>query len=344
MKEHEIRPRELFDSFLEVARRDIDVYFAKSAEFVAVRCPACDSDQGRPSFVKHGMQYAECADCGSLFMSPRPTREMIDRYYRESESSRFWAQRFFPETAEPRRRFIFRPRAEVLNELLSRLDLPRPLIVADIGSGFGIFLEELRKLGAFEEVVGIEPSTDLACASRDRGFRIFEHPVESLNASDLQASVLTSFEVIEHLHSPFDFLHSARRLLAPGGILMFTTLTCSGWDIRLLWERSKSVSPPHHINLLSTEGLERLVGRSGLELVEIATPGKLDVDIVGNMLEEDPGTPLDRFSAYLLRHRGAEVRTDLQGLLQRHCLSSHVRVVARAPCAQTSHSQTRSRP
>jgi len=344
MREHEIRPRELFDSFLEAARRDIEVYFAASSQFVAVRCPACDSEDGNPSFVKNGMQYVECADCGSLFMSPRPTREMIDRYYRESESSRFWAQRFFPETAEPRRRLIFRPRAEVLTKLLLRLDLPRPRVAADIGSGFGIFLEELRSLGAFEEVVGIEPSTELACASRERGFRILEYPVESLGAGDLQASVLTSFEVIEYLYSPLDFLLSAGRLLSPGGIIMFTTLTCSGWDIRLLWERSKSVSPPHHINLLSTEGLERLIRRSGLELIEIVTPGKLDVDIVGNMLNEDPGTPLDRFSSYLLRHRGDEARADLQELLQRHRLSSHVRVVARAPCAQTSHSQTRSRP
>jgi 2-polyprenyl-3-methyl-5-hydroxy-6-metoxy-1,4-benzoquinol methylase len=344
MREHEIRPRELFDAFLEVAKRDIDVYFPFPSEFVEVRCPACDSDRGEPSFVKHGMQYAECPVCGSLFMSPRPTREMIDRYYRESESSRFWARRFFPETAEARRRLIFRPRAEVLAELLSRMDLPRPRIAADIGSGFGIFLEELRALDTFDEVVGIEPSTDLARASRHRGFRILEHPVESLAASDLQASVLTSFEVIEHLHSPLDFLRSAVRLLCPGGVVMFTTLTCSGWDIRLLWERSKSVSPPHHINLLSTEGLERLVARAGLELVDIATPGMLDVDIVGNMVDEDPGIPLDRFSSYLLRHRGDVARADLQALLQRHCLSSHVRVVARAPRVQTPHPQSRSHP
>lgn len=342
MKEHEIRPRELFDSFLEVARRDIGVYFADQSSFVDVRCPACDGGPGEPSFTKHGMHYRECGGCGSLFMSPRPTGEMIDRYYRESESSRFWARRFFPETADARRRLIFRPRAETIAGLLRRHELPRPMVVADIGSGYGIFLEELRSLGMFDDVVGIEPSTDLARASRERGFRVLESPVESLGSTDLQASMLTSFEVIEHLHSPLDFLLSAKRLLAPGGLLMFTTLTSSGWDIRILWERSKSVSPPHHINLLTTEGLCRLVTRAGLELVELATPGQLDVDIVGNMLEEDDVPQLDRFTSYMLRHRGAEARADLQSFLQRHQLSSHVRVVARAPYASTKVPEVRS--
>ena len=217
MKEHEIRPRELFDAFLDVARRDIDVYFSNHAEFVSVPCPACDSRCALPSFAKHGMQYCECKDCGSLFMSPRPTRPTIDRYYRESDSSRFWAERFFPETAEARRRLIFRPRAQMIASLLASLDVPVPRVAADIGSGIGIFLEELRALAAFDDVVGIEPSADLARASRDRGFRILERPVEALESTDLQASVLTSFEVIEHLYSPLDFLLAARRVLAPRG-------------------------------------------------------------------------------------------------------------------------------
>jgi 2-polyprenyl-3-methyl-5-hydroxy-6-metoxy-1,4-benzoquinol methylase len=264
-------------------------------------------------------------------MSPRPTRDAIDRYYRESDSSKFWAERFFPETAEARREQMFRPRAEMIAGLVGRIDVPVPRVVADVGAGYGIFLEELKRLAVFDDVVAIEPSTDLARSCAARGFRVIQCPVEDVAPQDLRAAVMTSFEVLEHLFAPVEFLKSIRRLLAPGGVLVFTTLTSSGWDIQTLWERSKSVSPPHHINLLSTEGLTRLVELAGLELIELATPGKLDVDIVHNMMNDDATLELPRFARYVLQRRGPETWEALQAFLQEHRLSSHVRVVARAP-------------
>jgi 2-polyprenyl-3-methyl-5-hydroxy-6-metoxy-1,4-benzoquinol methylase len=329
MKEHEIRPRELFDAYLAVARQDIGIYFGDPTMFVEVACPACDSKTSSPAFTKHGMRYSICEDCESLFMSPRPTREAIDRYYRESASSKFWAQRFFPETAEARRVQIFRPRAEMIADLVQSIGVPAPRVIADVGAGYGIFLEELKQRGVFDEVVAIEPGADLAAACRKRGFRVIEQPVEGIRPDELRASVMTSFEVLEHLFAPLEFLESIRRLMAPGGIVVFTTLTASGWDIRTLWERSKSVSPPHHINLLTTEGLARLVERAGLKLIELSTPGKLDVDIVVNMLNDDPEMELPRFVQYVIRRRGPETWAALQKFLQENRLSSHVRVVAR---------------
>ena len=79
MKEHDIRPRALFDAYLAVARQDIGIYFADHASFVDVACPACESTRTTASFTKHGMHYRVCDGCESLFMSPRPTREAIDR-------------------------------------------------------------------------------------------------------------------------------------------------------------------------------------------------------------------------------------------------------------------------
>jgi hypothetical protein len=38
---------------------------------------------------------------------------------------------------------------------------------------------------------------------------------------------------------------------------------------------------------LTTEGLDLMVKRAGFEVIEISTPGKLDVDIVKNMIEEN---------------------------------------------------------
>jgi 2-polyprenyl-3-methyl-5-hydroxy-6-metoxy-1,4-benzoquinol methylase len=329
MKEYDIRPQKLFNEFLEVARNDINKYFSNISEFVDVDCPGCSHNNSKVSFTKHEMHYRECINCGSLFMSPRPTSAMIDTYYKNSASSKFWAERFFPETMDARREMIFKPRAQIISNILKKIDAPKPWSIADIGSGYGIFLQELAKLNVFHKIIAIEPSKELAATCRSKGFDVLQNTVEELTNEDLEVGFLTSFEVIEHLFSPIDFLSAANRLLAPGGYIVFTTLTASGWDIQTLWEKSKSVSPPHHINLLTTEGLGLMVQSAGFEVVEISTPGKLDVDIVKNMIDENASITDNKFANYLIKKRDLKTQEAFQKFLQEHELSSHAQVIAR---------------
>lgn len=242
MKEYDIRPQKLFNEFLDIAKGDINKYFSNTSEFIEIVCPGCGSKESKVSFSKHEMHYRECVNCDSIFMSPRPTSAMIDSYYKNSASSKFWAERFFPETMEARRELIFKPRASIISNILRKMDAPKPLTIADIGSGYGIFLQELAKLNVFQKIIAIEPSKELADTCRSKGFNVLQNTLEELSSKDLDVSFLTSFEVIEHLFSPVEFLRAAKRILSPGGYIVFTTLTASGWDIQTLWEKSKSVS------------------------------------------------------------------------------------------------------
>ena len=330
MKESDIRPQELFRRYLELAEEDARTFFSDHARFVAVPCPACGEDDGRSAFEKHGFRYATCGGCGSLYLTPRPTADSLNKYYREGKAVQFWASDFFRVTAEARRERIFQPRAHFASDLAQRAGLAHGTFV-DVGSGYGIFLEEIRRTEVFRDVVGIEPAPDLAEICRQKGFRVIEDVAENVDGSRLQAAMATSFEVLEHLFDPLAFLQGLRGMLQPGGLLVATTLTCTGWDIQVLWQHSKSVYPPHHVNLMSVEGFRRLVARAELELVEIATPGQLDVDIVKNALDENPKLPLSRFETHLIRDADERTREAFQRFLQENLLSSHVRLVCRRP-------------
>ncbi len=331
MKEADIRPQELFNRYLELSRQDIDRFFADHSQFVPVACPACDSRQAAPGLEKFGFQYVTCQECGTLYLSPRPMPAMINAYYRESESVKFWETHFFKETAEARREKMFKPRAHLAAEWADRVGINTESTFVDVGSGYGIFLEEVARLGHFGTVMGIEPAPNLAEVCRSKGFPIIEKPIEDVQHEDVQAAFATAFEVIEHVYNPLEFLQSVRRTLQPGGIVLLTTLTVSGFDIQVLWEHSKSVSPPHHINFMSVAGMERLVERAGLEVVELSTPGKLDVDITRNIVNENPAIIVPRFVQQLLFTCPDETREAFQRFLQEHRLSSHIRVIAQTP-------------
>lgn len=328
MKESEIRPQKLFNQYLKLAREDIDRFFSDHSLFVEVACPGCGSEDCKPGLVKLKFQYLLCSKCGSLYLSPRPTAENYELYYHEAESVKFWSSHFFKETAEARRKKIFNPRARLVEEWVKKTETisKDTRLFADIGSGYAIFLQEVQRLGLFGKILGIEPEANLAQVGRGHGFTIIEKKLEAIDDGEINADFATAFEVLEHVFNPQDFLGAARRILRPGGILIFTTLTVSGFDIQILWEHSKSIYPPHHINLLSTQGMRDLVARSGLKLVDLCTPGELDVDIVRNIKNENPEIHLPRFIASII-NAPDDVRSNFQNFLKANELSSHIRVI-----------------
>lgn len=326
LREQDIRPRELFDEYLEVARAEALAEFANRSELVDVDCPGCAAAERVPAFEKDGFAYHVCRRCETLYASPRPDERRLREFHARSRAGRFWADRFLAETGEARRETIFRQRADWLAGLVDEY-LPGAASAADVNAGFGYCLEELDRLGRFDDLVAVEYREHLAEVCRAKGFRVLGAPLEQGELRAERVDVVTAFEVVEELFSPASFVAGAREALRPGGLLLLTTLTVSGFDIRILWESSRNVYPPQHINILSVEGIESLLVEAGFEVLELSTPGQLDVSIVADAVAD--GVPVDRFVSYLLRHRGARAQRSLQEFLQQHRLSSQLRVAAR---------------
>lgn len=328
MKEHEIRPAEIYTEFLRLAAQDADRMFDHS-QARERSCPACDGSKRQVAFVKTGFTFCECEDCGTLFANPLPRSEQFEAFYRDSAAARYWADVFVPRVMEARRAAIVRPRVAQIRDLCRQRGVD-PKTVLDVGSGHGMFLEEWR--AAVPDVAGyaVEPNGTLAALCRKLGFEVYEGVGERASSHWSEvADVATSFEVIEHVPQLFDFVRSMHALLKPGGLAIATTLGCDGFDIRLLWQEANCICPPNHLNFCSRAGFTRLFERAGFIDVEVLTPGELDVEIVNNKLVQRQ-LPLSRFERLLLSG-GPELLADLQKFLQRHRLSSHSWVIARKP-------------
>lgn len=332
-KEADIRPSAIFDRYLELSRLDAERFFHDRSRFVATGCPGCGSDRGGEAFVKAGFRYVDCAACGTLYASPRPDRAALDAFYGDSASATYWAETFFPASVEPRREKIFRPRVDRILDLMSSRGA-RLESVVDVGAGYGVFLEELRRRAPTVACSAVEPGRTLAEMCRSKGFETLEAPVEDAAAWAGRGDLVVCFEVLEHVFSPIDFVGAMGSLAKPGGWIVVTTLCGDGIDIQTLRERSKSVSPPHHLNFLSVAGLDQLFSRCGLESVEVLTPGRLDVDILRNAWHADPSVLRDhRFLETVIAHRDTDVQQAFQEFLAANRLSSHGWVVARKPAA-----------
>jgi SAM-dependent methyltransferase len=325
MKEEDIRPRAIFDEYLALARADIPRFFADRGGFVDVPCPGCAGRAADEAFEKDGFAYVKCRRCGSLYVSPRPDAPAIWRFYGEAPSNRFFAERFNAITEPLRLDTVYRPRARMVADLLAQTRAGG--LIVDVGAGRGIFCAELIRLGC--AVRAVEPSPAHADACRANGVPVVQRPVESVDGEVGGATIVTSFELIEHVFSTDDFVGACAALLAPGGLLVLTTLNAEGFDLRLLGRHSRSISPPHHLNFLSPAGMAMLLERHRLQVVSLTTPGRLDVDIVCRHFRDRGEAPQEPFLRRLV-DGDDDMRESFQQFLANNGLSSHMRAVGRA--------------
>lgn len=329
MTEDDIRPKPLLDEFFVRLKRDADRLAARSAAFVDRPCGFCGT-AGRHAFDKDGFSYCECGGCRSLFVNPRPGPEALAEYDGTSEAIAFWSSHFYKETAAARRERIFRPRAQLAAAVAREQGLSGSVRFADIGAGYGLFLAELKAVAPGWSLAAIEPDPRLAAICREEGFTTVERRVEDFTGGELAMDFVSAFEVLEHVFDPLAFLAACRTVLRPGGLALVTTLTISGFDLRVLWDRSRSITPPQHLNFPAVGAIERFAARAGFGVVEVTTPGELDVDIVRNALRDRPDDVRDRFAREIASADDA-TRQAFQQFLKMHRRSSHLRCLLRRP-------------
>jgi 2-polyprenyl-3-methyl-5-hydroxy-6-metoxy-1,4-benzoquinol methylase len=329
MKESEIRPQELLGRYLELTAKDAKTCFSDKAGFEDLSCVACGSDNVDFQFKKNEFHYSLCEICGTLYQTPRPSEQAFQQFYKDSESSNYWAEEFFPAVAEIRRNKIFKPRVERLIQYCGDIGLDVNKLV-EVGAGYGIFLEEWRKQRPNNELLAIEPSISLAQECRSKGLAVIEASAEEVTTIDHDADLVVCFEVLEHVHDPKLFVSVLRDMVRPGGYVMISTLCIDGFDLQTLWSKSPQISPPHHINFMSVLGFERLFTRAGLEEVEVKTPGLLDVDIIRNASRRDP--EILSSQRFLRSIMDDDVKSALfQQFLSQNKMSSHAWVFGKVP-------------
>jgi 2-polyprenyl-3-methyl-5-hydroxy-6-metoxy-1,4-benzoquinol methylase len=326
LSEKELCPEDLLAGQEAAFARDIERLQARSAEFVAVDCPACASATRQPAFSKYGFNFARCTECRTIFMSPRPSPALMAAYYANSENYAYWAQHIFPASEAARRDKIHKPWLTRVIDYCERHATARGTLV-DIGPGFGTFAGLAKATGAFERVLAVEPTPEMAAACRARGVAVIEKRVEDIADELGLVDVLVSFEVIEHLFAPRDFLAQCARLIRPGGLLILSCPNGEGFDIAMLGANALAVDA-EHVNLFNPASLARLVAVHGFTILEVTTPGRLDAEFVREAALKGE-ISLDPFLNRVLVEEWERLGWPFQQYLAGQGLSSHMWLAAR---------------
>lgn len=327
LMEEQIRPAEMMKDKQQCIDWDREFLLANRARWVSTNCPACDAAAFQEFGSKDGCTFVECTACQTIYTNPRPSVALLHDFYAKSKNYAYWNTHIFPATEAARREQIFRPRAKRLTQYCKRFGFTGGTLI-EIGAAFGTFCAEIREHQVFDHVVALEATPALAQTCRDRGLKVMECFAEDVNDDGI-ADVVASFEVIEHLFSPGQFVRTCHRLLRPGGLLVLSCPNGRGFDVAALREASSTFGH-EHLNYFNPASLAKLVERCGFATLDLETPGELDAELVRKQVVAGRYDVSDQpFLREVLLERWQELGGPFQRFLAAHRLSSHLWIVAR---------------
>ena len=280
-KVKDIRPEDLMEETKRLFGEDLEEIIKLKNNFVQVNCPACNSRSSSFCFEKNSFIFEKCTDCATLFNNPRPTALMLKEFYENSKYRKHWNEKVFPASENIRRNKIFVPRAQRIIELCNKHNVNTDLLV-DVGAGYGTFCEEIKKLGYFKKVIALDPSPEHCQIYKKKSLNYIQNTIEEAELNNV--SVITNFELIEHLYCPQNFIKASFKALSPGGLFIITTPNINGFDLLNMGKLHDNIGGPYHINLFNIDSLRKLLEKEGFNMIEFLTPGQLDSEIVRNAI------------------------------------------------------------
>ncbi|MCQ6254489.1 class I SAM-dependent methyltransferase [Methanocaldococcus sp.] len=163
------------------------------------------------------------------------------------------------------------------SEVLKNVNV-RGARVLDIGCAYGYFLKCCDEIGC--ETYGIDISEyAINQAKKETNAKLFVHDVDKglPMFEDDSFDLVTMFDVIEHLHSPYFVLKEIYRVLKVSGKIIITTPNLNAID-RFLKKVLRKEKTWHgfrdktHLYLFTPSSLRFLVERVGFKVVKLETP------------------------------------------------------------------------
>lgn len=258
-----------------------------------------------------GFSYGLCRESGSRFLTGLSDSESWGNLLAQVSRLRHGPEGFHGRLAQSRTDHVYAPKLEWIEDTLrfEKVRAPRLLEAATPPSVFTPLLKESR---IFSEVQTLN-EMNLAHGRIDGEGRF-------------QAAVL--LESLDRVDDPRGLVEEVGRQLEKDGLLFLTGLVSSGFDFTVLGLQNLYLYPPDRTNVFSLQGLTRMLTQAGFGLLEVSTPGVLDLEVVRAHQKMERVFSLSGFERQLLEAE-PQTREAFQSFLQEQRMSSFARIVAR---------------
>ena len=227
-----------------------------------IECIFCAGSTSSVVIQENGFDARQCANCGLIFVSPRPSADETAALYL-TDSAHLSARSHVAGHQTLVSRAETRYRLSVLRKYIR----PRSTL-AEIGAGGGAFLAEAGRQGF--DVQGVELNPLQAAFIRDElGIACAPSLAELREATGRQTHDVVFFrDVISHFSDPIGEFATFNAVLPLGGVIAFETGNLADVD-RRYFRYFSLFQLPDHLFFFGDASLQALLERTGFELIAI---------------------------------------------------------------------------
>lgn len=225
-------------------------------------------------WTEKGYTVWQCEDCGTIWNEAYKDYNIADFYESAEYRTRI-------DTNTSIETYYNKYDKEVLDKLtMTGTDIFRNKIVADIGCGGGSFLDFVK--GVASQTIAIEPSKIYRKGLMEKGHNTYAYISNAREDYKNAVDVITSFDVIEHVENPEQFLRDAYDLCNSQGQIIIGTPTDYPVLRKMLGETfDRFIFQVQHPWILSDYAMKLMAAKVGFKNIRIEYKQKYGL---GNLL------------------------------------------------------------
>ena len=220
-------------------------------------CLVCNSTNITPMSGYEESYLVKCANCTFVFAQKIPTEKELNDHYSKTYT---------------REDYLSPITVKRYHELLDRFEAYRSTNrILDIGCGVGYFLDVAKERGW--DVYGTEFTDESMKINSAKGFKMNQGKLDANKYESSSFDIVTSFEVIEHIHNPREEITQVKTILRSGGLFYCTTPnfnSLSRWQLKEKWN---VIVFPEHLSYYTPKSMHQLLSSFTMEKKEVLTTG-----------------------------------------------------------------------
>ena len=224
-----------------------------------INCPICKvSDFEESLFEKNGFDFVRCKQCELIYTNPQPKVDLIEKIYKNSESSEIWRKLQGSNKEIVWKKDYYYDSIDFISK---NINISKKIKLLDLGCNNGLFLEYVREKTNWDHL-GIDLNEKAIDEAKRKKLNVINCDYDIL---DREFDIVTMFGVMEHIPNPYELLEKIILKQKNKNKWYFSMIVPNMFSLFhfFLKENSPSIDGREHILYFSINSIKNLLKKLG---------------------------------------------------------------------------------